>query len=137
MLTAVHTLIYSSDPPATRAFFRDVLQWPFVSDAASSDADAEPGDAASWLIFGTGPSELGVHPLMQHDDGGAPHHEISLVCDDITATVRELTDRGARFRAEPEDRGYGVAVDVEVPGTNDIQIYQPRHSVAFHLPTED
>ena len=28
MITAVHTLIYSDDAPATRAFFRDVLGWP-------------------------------------------------------------------------------------------------------------
>lgn len=43
-------MIYSADPPATRAFFRDVLEIPFVVE----------GD--DWLIFSTGPSELGVHP---------------------------------------------------------------------------
>jgi catechol 2,3-dioxygenase-like lactoylglutathione lyase family enzyme len=42
MIKAVHTLIYSDDPEATRAFLRDVLGWPFVNDPAS-----EPG----WLIF--------------------------------------------------------------------------------------
>ena len=36
MITAVHTLIYSDDPAATRAFFRDVLELPWVSDAGSS-----------------------------------------------------------------------------------------------------
>ncbi len=35
MITAVHTLIYSDDPAATRAFFRDVLTWPFVADEGS------------------------------------------------------------------------------------------------------
>lgn len=135
MLSAVHTLIYSSDPPATRAFFRDVLQWPYVSDADSSEPGAAADDAASWLIFGTGPSELGVHPLVPNDGRATPQHVISLVCHDITATVSELAARGARFRAEPEDRGYGIAVDVEVPGTDDIQIYQPRHTVAYQLPT--
>ena len=27
MITAVHTLVYSDDPTATRAFFKDVLRW--------------------------------------------------------------------------------------------------------------
>jgi catechol 2,3-dioxygenase-like lactoylglutathione lyase family enzyme len=50
MITAVHTLVYADDPEAARAFFRDVLGWPHI--------DAHGG----WLIFRTGPSELGVHP---------------------------------------------------------------------------
>lgn len=133
MIVAAHTLIYSSDPPATRAFFRDVLKWPFVSDAASTDAGTEHGDEHSWLIFGTGPSELGVHPLVPSDRRDSPRHVMSLVCDDIAATVRELTTRGATFRGEPEDRGYGIAIDVEVPGTDDLQLYEPRHAVAFRL----
>ncbi len=45
MITAVHTLIYSDDPDATRAFLRDVLQLPSVG-----------GD--EWPIYRTGPSEL-------------------------------------------------------------------------------
>src|SRR5688572_9976198 len=53
MITSMHLLIYSDDAPATRAFLRDVLGLPFVEDAGP-----EPG----WLIFGTGRSELGVHP---------------------------------------------------------------------------
>ena len=53
MITSLHALIYSDDPEATRAFLRDVLGWPYVEHAES-----EPG----WLIFKTGPSELGVHP---------------------------------------------------------------------------
>src|SRR6476659_7989613 len=60
MITAIHTLIYSEDPDATRAFLRDVIGWPFV--------DAHEG----WLIFGTGPSEMGVHPPY-HEDGGERH----------------------------------------------------------------
>ena len=55
MITAVHLLIYSDDPVATRAFFRDVLKWRFV----------EEEHAPGWLIFKSGPSELGVHPTHQ------------------------------------------------------------------------
>ncbi|MGI5273074.1 hypothetical protein ACQEUU_28265 [Nonomuraea sp. CA-218870] len=40
-------------PVADRAFLRDVLGWPSVED---------PGSGEGWLIFGTPPSELGVHP---------------------------------------------------------------------------
>src|SRR5581483_2990375 len=47
VIPAVHAIVYAEDPDAARAFFRDVLQWPNV--------DAHGG----WLIFRTGPSELG------------------------------------------------------------------------------
>jgi catechol 2,3-dioxygenase-like lactoylglutathione lyase family enzyme len=30
VITAVHTIVYTSDPDATRAFFRDVLEFPSV-----------------------------------------------------------------------------------------------------------
>lgn len=132
MIVAAHTLVYSTDPTATRAFFKDVLRWSFVSDPGSSESDAAPDDPSSWLIFATGPGELGVHPVMP-DGREHPHHEVSLVCDDISATMTELAARGARFRGEPEDRGYGICVEVEVPGSSDLQIYEPRHRTAFDL----
>jgi len=132
MIVAAHTLVYSTDPTATRAFFKDVLRWPFVSDPGSSGSDDAPDDPSSWLIFATGPSELGVHPVTP-DGRESPHHEISLVCDDISATMAELAGRGARFRGEPQERGYGICVEVEVPGSTDLQLYQPRHRTAFDL----
>jgi len=33
MITALHALLYSEDPPTTRAFLRDVLGWPFLEHA--------------------------------------------------------------------------------------------------------
>ena len=42
MIKAIHTLIYSDDPLATRAFLRDVLEWPYVED---------PNSAPGWLMF--------------------------------------------------------------------------------------
>ncbi|MGH3414626.1 MAG: VOC family protein [Marmoricola sp.] len=132
MIVAAHTLVYSTDPAATRAFFRDVLQWRFVSDPGSSDEGNGPDDPSSWLIFASGPSEVGVHPTMP-DGREHPHHAMSLVCDDLSATVAELAGRGARFRGEPQDRGYGICAEVVVPGSNDIQIYQPRHRTAYDL----
>ena len=72
MITAVHTLVYADDAEAARAFFRDVVGLPHV--------DSHGG----WLIFQTGPSELGVHPTKGDHGGGtwstSQHHEISLMC---------------------------------------------------------
>lgn len=45
----------SSVPTATRAFFKDVPQRSFVTEG-------ETDEPSQWLIFGTGPSEMGVHP---------------------------------------------------------------------------
>lgn len=141
MITAVHTLVYSDDPTATRAFFKDVLQWPFVSEGRQGDGgsgqDSGSADPAEWLIFRTGASELGVHPTSwEHEgqQGGAPtHHEITLMCDDLDATVAELTGRGAVFRDEPTDMGFGRGVMLQVPGADDLLLYQPRHVTAHDL----
>ena len=51
MITSIHTLIYSDDANATRAFLRDVLGWKYVAEDFDND----------WLIFKSGPSETGVH----------------------------------------------------------------------------
>jgi predicted enzyme related to lactoylglutathione lyase len=127
MITSVHTLVYSDDPPATRAFFRDVLQWPSVHDESSSSETDE------WLIFRTGPSELGVHPTSGDGWSSPRHSELSLMCDDIAATVAELRSRGAVIDGEPKDRGFGIAVSVSVPGADPILLYEPKHRVAYNL----
>ena len=128
MITSIHALIYSDDAPATRAFLRDVLGWPFVEDAGP-----EPG----WLIFGTGPSELGVHPTRSEWEGSTyespRHHAISLMCDDIEATRSELEAKGATFSAPVTDQGYGLVTMLDVPGADAIQLYQPRHTTAYGL----
>ena len=135
MITAVHALIYSDDPAATRAFLKDVLKWPFVSDGdGSGGPGSESGDdPADWLIFRSGRSEVGVHPTSQGSWSSPRHHEVSFMCDDIEATVAELTERGAEFEGSPEDRGFGVAVMVKVPGADPILLYEPKHRVAFGL----
>jgi catechol 2,3-dioxygenase-like lactoylglutathione lyase family enzyme len=128
MITAVHTLIYSDDPEATRAFLRDVLGWPYVEHPES-----RPG----WLIFGTGPSELGVHPTSGTHEGETYsyplHHSISLMCDDIDATKTELEERGATFSGGVQDFGFGLGITLEVPGAGDMLLYEPRHPVAHGL----
>ena len=128
MIKAIHTLIFSDDPTATRAFLRDVLCWPYVEDS-----DSEP----DWLIFKTGPSEMGVHPTRGADEGGSSdgprRHSITLMCDDLAATLAELSARGAMFSGEPEDRGFGLGVMLRLPGADDILLYEPRHNEAYAL----
>jgi predicted enzyme related to lactoylglutathione lyase len=128
MITSIHTLIYSDDPAATRAFLRDVLGWPFVEDAGT-----EPG----WLIFATGRSETGVHPTRSEHGGQTwetnRHHEISLMCDDIEATRAELEGKGATFSGEIMDRGFGLTTMLDVPGADPMMLYQPKHPVAYTL----
>jgi catechol 2,3-dioxygenase-like lactoylglutathione lyase family enzyme len=128
MITAIHTLIYSDDPEATRAFLRDVLGWPHVEDEAS-----EPG----WLIFRAGPSEVGVHPTYTvHEGREYAHpreHVVSLMCDDVEATMRELEAKGARFTTPPVDHGWGIGVNFELPGAGEVMLYQPRHPTAYDL----
>jgi catechol 2,3-dioxygenase-like lactoylglutathione lyase family enzyme len=117
VITGVHTLVHADDAESARAFFRDVLGWPYV--------DAHDG----WLIFGTGPSELGVHPT----GGGPEHHEISLVCDDIERTIAELAAKGAQFEGGIESRGFGRTIALEIPGAGQMLVYEPRHPTAFDL----
>lgn len=136
MITAVHTLVYSDDPTATRAFFKDVLRWPFVSDG---DGSGGPGgdEPSDWLIFRSGLSEVGVHPTSGESGDGAwstpRQHALCFLCDDIAATVAELVERGAVIEDEPTDRGFGVAVMVQVPGADPIMLYEPKHRVAYGL----
>jgi catechol 2,3-dioxygenase-like lactoylglutathione lyase family enzyme len=128
VITAVHTLVYSDDAPATRAFLRDVLGWPHVEDVGSM-----PG----WLIFRTGPSEMGVHPTHSEWEGKEynypRHHQISLMCDDVEATRAELEQKGATFQGPIVDHGFGLCAFMEVPGADPIMIYEPKHSTAYDL----
>jgi predicted enzyme related to lactoylglutathione lyase len=124
MITAIHTLIYADDADAARAFFRDVLGWPKV--------DAHGG----WLIFKTGPSELGVHPTSGEngaDRSAGQHHEITLMCDDIEQTVADLTARGAAFTRDISEERFGFVTMLRVPGAADMMLYQPKHPPAYDL----
>jgi predicted enzyme related to lactoylglutathione lyase len=128
MIKAVHTLIYSDDPEATREFLRDVIGWPSVAD---------PSSTPPWPIYKTGPSEMGVHPTSggSGEDAYAypRHHSISLMCDDIAATKAELEAKGAVFSGEVTDYGFGLAAMLEVPGADPIMLYEPRHPEAYDL----
>jgi len=127
VIAAIHLLIYSDDPVATRSFLRDVLDWPCVEE------EAAPG----WLIFKTGPSELGVHPTNQTHEGVTyshpRHHSISLMCDDIEATKAALEEKGATFSGAIEEMDFGRTVMLSLPGADDVMLYVPRHPTAYDL----
>src|SRR5262245_57175829 len=115
-ITGIHGLFYTSQPEELRAVLRDAFGWASV--------EAHPG----WLIFALPPAELGVHPLMGEDQ---PHHEITLMCDDLAATIADLSSRGIAIRGEPEDRGFGIVVTVVLPGDVEVLLYEPRHPTAI------
>ncbi len=118
MINGMHALVYSTDPAADRAFLRDTLGWSFVED--------HPG----WLIFTLPPGEVGVHPLGPDEPA---RHELYLMCDDVRATVRELTAKGATFAGEVTDAGFGLMVELVLPSGGRIGVYEPKHAIAADI----
>lgn len=114
MIIGVHALIYSQQAEAVRAFLRDTLGYPSV----------DAGDG--WLIFGLPPAELAVHPT----DGEAKH-ELTLMCDDINATITELTAQGVEFSQPVSDQGFGLVAMIQLPDGSELMLYQPRHPTAI------
>src|SRR3954465_15656192 len=99
MIKGVHTMFYSSDAPALRAFIRDKLGF--------SATDVGGG----WLIFDLPEAEMGVHPdcpTVAGQTNGSPY--LSFYCDDVRATMAELKSRGVEFVDDVHDAGYGLAV---------------------------
>jgi predicted enzyme related to lactoylglutathione lyase len=119
MITALHTLIYAEDPDAARAFFHDVLEFP------SSDT------GGGWLIFKTGPSELGVHPSSWEYQGKAgstdQRFDVSLMCDDLKQTMTDLSAKGAEFVGDVRDEGWGITARLYVPGAGEMTLYEPKY----------
>jgi catechol 2,3-dioxygenase-like lactoylglutathione lyase family enzyme len=119
VITAVHTLVYADDPDAARAFFRDVLEFPGTDTGAG------------WLIFRTGPSELGVHPRTWEHEGhtgsASQQFDVSLMCDDLDETMAQLTAKGAEFSGDVADEGWGHTVRLKVPGAGEMTLYQPKY----------
>ncbi len=114
MISGAHTIIFSEDAEAARAFFRDVLGFAAV--------DAGEG----WLIFELPPGELAFHP-----GGGwgkqAAQHELFLMCHDIEQTVDHLKKKGVAFTSGISDEGYGLMTRFTIPGGGEIGLYQPKH----------
>lgn len=107
-------IMYSSDPEADRAFVRDTLGFHHV--------DAGHG----WLIFKLPPAELAMHPT-----DGEQSHELFLMCDDIAATVAELSAKGVEFTVPVTEERWGLRTAMRLPGGGDLGIYEPSHPVTI------
>jgi catechol 2,3-dioxygenase-like lactoylglutathione lyase family enzyme len=124
MINGAHIVLYTTDPEADRAFFRDVLKF--------SSVDAGHG----WLIFALPPAEAAFHDLdkqgLEHNDAPqTTHHELFLMCDDLAATTRDLKAKHVPVSAVSEQR-WGKLATLTLPGGSKLGIYEPKHARPKH-----
>ena len=118
-IIGTHAILYTSEPDAVRAIFRDVFGFEFV------DAGHD------WLIFALPPAELGVHPGEGPTFDAGVRHQLSFMCDDLDATIAELSAKGIEIQDEVQNAGWGVTTTMVLPGGLDVMLYQPRHPLAI------
>jgi predicted enzyme related to lactoylglutathione lyase len=116
MIGGVHTILYSKQADAVRAFFREVLEFPSV--------DAGHG----WLIFTAPPGELAIHPTEER--GG---QELYLMCADIKAEVARLQAKGVEFSEPITEQGWGSLTKLKLPDGESLGLYQPKHPMAIKM----
>jgi len=110
MIIGAHSIIYSKNPDADRAFLRDVLRL--------SNVDVGGG----WLIFGLPPAEVAVHPSEKNNV-----HEFYLMTDDVAAFIADMKENGTAC-SPARNLGWGVLTEVTLPGGGKLGVYQPRHA---------
>ena len=110
MISGTHIILYSSDAEKDKAFFRDVLKFPYV--------DAGHG----WLIFGMSGGEAAFHPGEANDK-----HELYLMCDDLPAVMDQLEQAGVSCEPAMQQR-WGLLTHLTLPGGGRLGLYQPRHA---------
>jgi len=116
MIIGAHSIIYSTDPDADRAFLRDVLELTHV----------DVGEGR--LIFGLPPSEVAIHPA---DTNG--EHEFYLMVDDIQDFIADMK-RGNIEVSQAQDHGWGILSQLTLPGGGTISVYEPRHDRPSTMP---
>lgn len=110
MITGAHSIIYSANPEADRAFLRDILRLRSI--------DVGEG----WLIFGLPPAEVAVHPA---DQSGA--QELYLLCDNIETFVQEMAKH--KISCTPiQSQSWGRLSQITLPGGGQLGVYQPSHA---------
>jgi catechol 2,3-dioxygenase-like lactoylglutathione lyase family enzyme len=125
MINGAHVLLYSNDPEADRAFFRDVLKFRCV--------DAGEG----WLIFKLPPAEVAFHP--SHGDSEQVHAEhphlggvLYFMCDDLNTAIALLTDKNVKC-TRVVTAPWGRKTTLKLPSGGQIGLYQPNHPTATGL----
>src|SRR5579862_3977661 len=119
MIIGTHFLVYSKNPEADRAFFRDVLGF------ASVDA------GGGWLIFAMSPAEAGIHPLeeeVSQQHGGEPMlgAVLYLMCDDLDAQIASLQKKQV-VCTKIQTANWGRVTTIPLPSGGHIGLYQPSH----------
>ncbi len=119
MITGAHFLLYSTKADEDRRFLRDVLGFAGV--------DAGGG----WLILALPPSEIAVHPAEASFAQRHASHELLgavlyLMCDDLEATLRDLTAKGVES-TEIEREDWGIRTTIHLPSGGELGLYQPAH----------
>jgi catechol 2,3-dioxygenase-like lactoylglutathione lyase family enzyme len=113
MIFGAHTILYSRDAEADRAFLRDILGLRAV------DAGHD------WLIFALPPAEAAVHPTE-----GEAAHELYFMCDDLTAEMTALAAKGVHC-AEVQSARWGSVTKIRFPGGGTVGLYQPNPPTAL------
>ena len=54
------------------------------------------------------------------------------MCDDVNATVEELSAKGVTC-GPVSDEGWGLLTSIQLPGGGDLGLYEPRHPKATEL----
>lgn len=117
MIKGVHTMFYSSEAEALRAFLRDKLGLPAT----------DMGEG--WLMFDLPEADMGVHPADESGKEGKPSgtHDISFCCDDVEGTVTELKSRGVEFTRDIRDDGWGLTTNFKMPGDVVVMLFEPKY----------
>ena len=114
MINGAHVIVYSKDPDADRAFFRDVLKFPAV--------DAGHG----WLVFALPAAEAAFHPFEKND----LHELYFFMCDDLNATMESLKRKKVKCGPVTEQR-WGTLTTISLPGGGKVGLYEPKHPTAI------
>ncbi|MEX2227422.1 MAG: VOC family protein [Dehalococcoidia bacterium] len=109
MIVGLHGLFYTTDPEAARAFLRDKLGLPSYDSGGG------------WLIFDVASADIGCHPSDR------AYHAVSFSCDDIDATVAEMSQRGVIFNQPVAEEDWGRVTSFDLPGGGPIPLYQPKY----------
>jgi hypothetical protein len=93
---------------ADRAFFRDILEFPFV--AAGHD----------WLSYARPPAHIAMHPA---DTAG---HEMLLMSDDVETFAAQMSERGVAC-PELRTQRWGSITELALPSRGTLRVHQPAH----------